>query len=256
MHNSEIPSGGIMRRIWKESFNVHTYEVDALGRLSLPLLGSLLQEAASRHAMHLGWGYQSLIMKDCIWVLTALKIQLDQDLRWNDRVIIRTWPSGRNKFFYFRDFTIENQNRVIFGNATTNWMIIDRKSRRPARPEIPETFDYATMKNLFDSQPHKWPVIETLIVQEVIQVRFDDLDINRHVNNIRYLDWMMRSIASDFRKRHRLKCFEIHFLSEATEQNEIGICLQQNGTELQHLLKQMQTGKAVSQAKSVWEPLQ
>ena len=245
-----------MKKIWKESFNVHTYEVDALGRLSLPVLCSLWQEAASRHATHLGWGYQSLIMKDCIWVLTALKIQLDQDLHWNDQVIIQTWPSGKNKFFYFRDFAIENQNGVVFGNATTNWMIIDRKSRRPARPEIPEVFDYTVMKNLFQSQPRKWPFMQTMTAGEVIHVKFDDLDINRHVNNIRYLDWMIRSIPSDFRKQQRLKLFEIHFLSEATEQNQIEIHLRQNQQEFEHLLKRSADGKAITQARSSWEPFQ
>ena len=246
----------VMEKIWKESFNVHTYEVDAMGRLSLPVLGSLLQEAASRHATHVGWGYQSLIMKNCIWVLTALRIRLDEDPCWNDRVVIHTWPSGKNKFFYFRDFTIENQSGVHFGNATTNWMIIDRQFRKPVRPEIPEIFDFTKMKKLFETQPRKWPVTGKIPLTETIHVKFDDLDINWHVNNIRHLDWMMRSIPSDFRKQHRLKLFEIHFLSEATEQNEIEIGLELNDTELQHLLKQRQTGKVISQAKSVWEPYQ
>ena len=49
---------------------------------------------------------------------------------------------------------------------------------------------------------------------------------------------------------------EIHFLSEATELNEIGIYNQQNDMEFQHLLKQQLTGKAVSQAKSFWESIQ
>ena len=246
----------VMEKIWNESFNVHTYEVDAMGRLSLPVLGSLLQEAASRHATHLGWGYESLIMKNCIWVLTALRIRLSQDPCWNDRVIIHTWPSGKNRFFYFRDFIIENQSGVSFGTATTNWMIIDREFRKPARPEIPEIFDYTKMKKLFETQPRKWPLTEKIPLTETVHVKFDDLDINRHVNNIRHLDWMMRSIPSDFRKQHRLKLFEIHFLSEATELNEIGIYNQQNDMEFQHLLKQQLTGKAVSQAKSFWESIQ
>lgn len=242
-----------MNKIWTESFNIHTYEVDALGRMSLPVLGSLLQEAASRHAVQLGWGYDALISQNCIWVLTALKIQMDRDPHWEDQIIIKTWPSGKNRFFYFRDFKIENQEGKFLGSATTNWIIINTATRKPVRLEIAEPFDYTEMDSLFEAQPKKWPVREEYPLIETIHVRFDDLDINNHVNNIRYFDWILRSVPSDFRKAHRLKTFEIHFLAEGVEEDKIDVFLHQDGQTLQHLLKRQSDGKSLTQALSQWE---
>lgn len=245
-----------MQKIWQEVFNVHTYEVDALGRMSLPVLGNMLQEAASRHASHLGWGYDALISQQCIWVLTALRIDLDRDPRWNDTITIDTWPSGRNRLYYHRDFRIKNQMNECLGTATTNWIIIDIKTRKPARVEIPQPVDYNEMERLYESQPRKWPVSDEMHLIETIGVRFDDLDINHHVNNIRYFDWMMRSIDSEFRRNHRMKTFEIHFLSEATDRDTVQISLHQGVHRIQHLLTRTQDDKSLTQAFSEWESME
>ncbi|MBN1780832.1 hypothetical protein JW948_06895 [bacterium] len=242
-----------MEKIWQERFNVHTYEVDALGKMSLPVLGSLLQETASRHANDLNWGYASLIQKNCIWVLTALKIEMTAYPEWDDTLMIETWPSGKNRLYYFRDFRIKNEQEQTLGIATTNWLIIDIDSRRPARPEITEPFDFTELGTVFPEPPRKWPVSEDITVIETVSVKFDDLDINNHVNNIRYFDWMLRSMEADFRKKHRLRSFEIHFLSEALENDRIQVALKQESGHFEHLLKQEDSGKSVAQARSSWE---
>ncbi len=245
-----------MHKIWKETFNVHTYEVDALGRMSLPVIGSLLQEAASRHATHLGWGYDFLISNQYIWVLTALRLDLKKDPQWNDEITIATWPSGKNRLYYYRDFRIGNKQGECLGTATTNWIILDVKSRRPARVQIPEPIDYNEMENLYESAPRKRPLSETIEPVETIDVRFDDLDINLHVNNIRYFDWILRSIDSDYRRKHRMKMFEIHFLSEATDSDSVTISLHRDGHLMQHLLTRQTDQKPLTQAVSEWEPFQ
>ncbi|MBN2105395.1 hypothetical protein JW835_15255 [bacterium] len=242
-----------IQKIWSDTYRVHTYEVDAEGRMSLPVLGSLLQESASRHANHLGWGYEVLTQKNCIWVLTALKIEMVNDAHWNDEVIIQTWPSGKNRLYYFRDFNIQTSGAKTLGKATTNWIMIDMDSRRPASAEIPEPFDYTQMNALFNKQPRKWPVPGNLSKIRTIQVQFDDLDINNHVNNIRYVDWMLRSLNSPFRKSYRLCEFEIHFTAEATDQDNIQVWLGQNKNAFEHLLIREKDNKAVAQALSVWE---
>jgi len=245
-----------IQKIWTDSYRVHTYEVDALGRMSLPVLGSLLQESASRHASHLGWGYDAMTRKNCIWVLTALKIELDRDPHWDETLIVQTWPSGKNRLYYFRDFSIKAPQGKCLGKATTNWIIIDVKTRRPAKPEIPESFDYTELNSVFKSQPRKWVLPDTLSSVDSVQVKFDDLDINNHVNNIRYIDWMLRSLESTFRKNHRLCQFEIHFTAEATDRDNIEVWLGRNGSEYEHILKQESTGKTIAQARSLWQSAQ
>jgi medium-chain acyl-[acyl-carrier-protein] hydrolase len=220
----------------------------------LSLLGSLLQESASRHADQLGWGYASLIQKNCIWVLTALRIEMEKDPRWNDQLTIETWPSGKNRFFYYRDFRILGEKNDFLGKAVTNWIVIDTKTRKPSRPEIPEPYDFSEMKSQFPEPPHKWTPPDSMDLTGSLHVQFDDLDINNHVNNVRYLDWMLRSLDSGFRRNHRLKAFEIHFISEAHDEDLIQVRIGRNSHECQHLLCRESDGKPIAQACSIWEP--
>ena len=48
-------------------------------------------------------------------------------------------------------------------------------------------------------------------------VRFSDLDLNGHMNNCRYLDWVGDTLPSSFHETHRVSEFTVNYLSEAWE---------------------------------------
>ena len=49
------------------------------------------------------------------------------------------------------------------------------------------------------------------------KVCFTDLDVNRHMNNTRYFDWIYDLLPGSFHGEKELKEFTICYLSEATE---------------------------------------
>ena len=52
-------------------------------------------------------------------------------------------------------------------------------------------------------------------------VRFTDLDINGHMNNCRYLDWICDLLPSDFHKDASAAEFTVCYLSEAREDETV-----------------------------------
>jgi acyl-ACP thioesterase len=48
-------------------------------------------------------------------------------------------------------------------------------------------------------------------------VCFTDLDLNGHMNNSRYLDWLMDLLPSDFHRDHPVKDFTLCYMNEARE---------------------------------------
>ena len=48
-------------------------------------------------------------------------------------------------------------------------------------------------------------------------VRYSELDLNGHMSNTRYLDWMEDLLPSSFHREHPLMDFTISYLSEARE---------------------------------------
>jgi medium-chain acyl-[acyl-carrier-protein] hydrolase len=47
-----------------------------------------------------------------------------------------------------------------------------------------------------------------------IDVRYDDIDINRHANNSNYLIWALETLEDDFRLNHFVKSIDIKYRKE------------------------------------------
>ncbi len=54
-------------------------------------------------------------------------------------------------------------------------------------------------------------------------VRNSDLDINQHVNNTKYAQWILDAIPYDYHRSLRLKTYSVNFLSETHLQDEVRV---------------------------------
>ena len=63
--------------IWKETYQIRSYEVDCRHRLSILSIFNFMQEAASRHAEALGVSIQQLLSENFTWLLSRLKIKIE-----------------------------------------------------------------------------------------------------------------------------------------------------------------------------------
>ena len=52
-------------------------------------------------------------------------------------------------------------------------------------------------------------------------VRFTDLDVNGHMNNARYLDWLADLLPGSFHQDHIIRDMTLGYLSEALEQDRL-----------------------------------
>lgn len=66
-----------MDGLFTAEFPVHSYEIDASGRVSLPGLCRFMQEAAWKHAERIGVGFRALLKERLLWVLARQRIAID-----------------------------------------------------------------------------------------------------------------------------------------------------------------------------------
>jgi acyl-ACP thioesterase len=202
--------------IWQASYEVRSYEVDAEGRLSSLALFNLLQDAASNHAQALGVSVQQLQAENRTWVLSRMRLSATGYPHWHDRLQVRTWPSGGNRVFAFRHFSVENDRGRPLAAAVSAWLVIDTESRRPQRidPFIQRLRPVSDVPGLCDPLD-KLPALAAAAGQKRFNVRYRDLDINRHVNNVSYIEWAVESLPRDRVAGHVAVDLEISFLGEA-----------------------------------------
>jgi medium-chain acyl-[acyl-carrier-protein] hydrolase len=242
--------------IFKEKYSVYAYEVDTNANAPITAIANYIQDIAAKHAEVLGWGFEDMLKKHQYWVLYRLRIDMKRYPVWREEVVIETWPSGIYKLFANRDFRITDKPGNVIGNATSAWLIIDRRSRRPQSPEsLHETLPGLDVSSDRKSV-EKLPSVPGRKDRKSYRVKYSDLDQNHHVNNVKYIQWIIDSYPDDFCAKNRIVNFEINYLSESSLGDIIGIesiCLNQSPLFYHHALFIADPEKEICRARVTWE---
>jgi acyl-ACP thioesterase len=86
-----------------------------------------------------------------------------------------------------------------------------------------------------------------------VKVRYADIDVNRHVNSSRYIDWIMDAYPLEFHRRNLLRVLEINFLSETLEDEVLSVRTRQTGAgAYAHSLRKADRSE-ICRARLEWE---
>jgi acyl-ACP thioesterase len=208
--------------MYQQNYTIRSYEVDAAGNLSVPSIFNLLQDSASGHALELGVSVPQLLVENYTWVLSRMILKMSRYPAWRDPIQIRTWPSGIQGAFALRDFEIRDQNSQSMGCSTSAWIVMDTRKRRPVRPTVfADRLKHAQKGHILDYELKKLPVQNGDFEEKRFNVRYSDLDINQHVNNVNYIEWLLESIPIFGDKTRNLSELEINFLGEAFQGDQV-----------------------------------
>ena len=204
------------RSVWQEEYRVRTYEVSADGSLNLTTLCNFMQECASNHAQHLGFGKEYLEKTKRMWALARLHLHVDRLPVVGSTIVVQTWPRGASGVFAFRDFMFYDVAGNGIAEATSSWLLLDIGSKRPGRPDrLLAGMHLETDRRALDSSLQKLSAPETPEILHRYTVRVSDIDVRNHVNNARYVEWLENAFRQIDDVTGALKSFEINFLAEA-----------------------------------------
>jgi medium-chain acyl-[acyl-carrier-protein] hydrolase len=210
--------------IWTDDYLIASYEVDARGKAPLPNLCKFMQETAYNHAFHLEFGYEHLKAQNRFWVLARLLIKIDRYPDWGEKIKLRTWPTGVDGLFACRDFRFVDNRGITLGGAASSWLILDAERRRPQRPgELKERIRFYPGERAVEGQPSRLPKLSHPGQGPFFPVQYSDLDLYNHVNNARYIQWVLDSYAPEMHRDYEVETFEINFLAEAKMGDEAAI---------------------------------
>ena len=186
-------------------WQVRTYEWGPDGFATLPTICNYLQEAASLNAESLKFSKSDFNAagENISWVLTRLKVRMDRFPAWEDHVHVATWPRGGRKIVAWRDFLLTDDAGGVFGRATSEWMLIDLATRKvvPVPQEVFDAADTSRSAAFGDEEfvRFRWPAEATGVVSQMFRARRGDIDLNGHVNNVHYVEWMLEALPDGFR---------------------------------------------------------
>ncbi len=213
---------------WKDNYFINWHEADFKGNASLVTICNFLQETALRNAEHLGFGYSELDKSDQIWVVLRWLIKMDKYPRWRDEIIVETWPRPPERLFALRDYEIKAHDGAHLGAATSTWLVVDAKTHRPQKPDLLNDAAHLTTDKLaVGKNADSIKIPEGMALKQSHQVMIGEIDNYGHVNNSRYVEWVLNLFDQHFHKNHAISEFQINFLNEATFNQEIELFLKQ-----------------------------
>ncbi len=237
---------------YTRSFLLTAADCNAQMELPLPALAQSIVEVATDHANLLGVGHTRLLRDGNAWVLLRLTLEMERMPREGEEYVVTTWVEDFNRRFSERCFEITvrpaplnspprggatksaeasvgesgtkeapplggGMGGACIGHVRTIWTVIDSATRQSASLD--------GLENLLEVvNPHKlaWqraPRVRPADFADAepwhYTVRVSDIDSNRHLTAMRYLQLMLDSWSLDFYDTHRITRFEIAYSTEA-----------------------------------------
>ncbi len=176
-----------------------SYELDHRGSMPVWVMYRYLQEAAELNAVDLGFDTEALLSRSLTWMLARLQLRSGEPPAGRSRLIAETWPSGIVSRFAQRDFRLYVDGAdTAFVAATSYWLLIDINRKRPVTVE-----NILGREHIVDV-PHAvadpFPAIQPAgdpVFSAEFRVRRSDLDMNDHVNNVHYVEWLAEAVPED-----------------------------------------------------------
>ena len=197
-----------------QTYPVYSFLMNRQGRLGLYSLLNLLQDTSMAHSNSLGHGHQKTSAeKHAFWVLTRQKVSMKDWPHWNSEITIRTWVRPADGAFAIRDFEISVGKNVI-GEAVTSYLLLDSVTRKP-KSKGAGFLDYAAREEghlLFEAEKIAPRTGATTVAR--FEVRNSDIDMNNHVNNTRYSQWILDAIPIERHSQVVLRDYAVNFVAE------------------------------------------
>jgi len=236
-------------------YAIRSYECDRNGQLRLVTLLNIFQDAADSHANLMGLGYDFCRSRGLAWVGSNYHIKIVRLPRWHETVHIITWPSEERHFGAIRDFRVEDEKGDTLITASSQWILIDFNKKRPVclKDNLP---DYQVIpEKALESDFSKLPNTEHISLRTEVKVRYDDIDVNKHVNNAVYPLWATEAVDETFRLQHTPEELEIAFKKEGHYGETIDISTQMDDLVSLHSIQALSDGRELAKIRIRWKKL-
>lgn len=207
----------LLSKIGSFNFHIESYVCDFKEQATLTVIGNFILQAATIHAQQRGFGYEAISKDNAAWVLSRIALEMDEYPGYDQNLTVETWIEDVTRYFTQRCFRFINHEKKIIGYARTIWAAIDVISRRPIdlltwRPDLADYIDVSIDCPV--GKPSKIPAVEEIESTSGYTVRYSDIDINRHMNSVKYIEHMLDVFDLDTFRKSNIHRFEMVYLTE------------------------------------------
>ena len=244
----------MLSKIGSFKFHVESYLCDFRGKVTLPVMGNFILQAATIHAQQRGFGYEAISKDNVAWVLSRLSIEMNDYPNHDEDLIVETWIEDVTRLFTQRCFRFNNNKGETIGYARSIWAAIDMKTRKPIdiaswRSDIG---DY--IENSITCPVEKPAKISGVDGDPIIgySVRYSDIDINRHMNSIKYMEHTINVFDLEIFRQKNIHKFEMVYLAEGVFGDKLKL-YKQEINPYEFLIDTKKGDESICRSRIVWK---
>ena len=182
-----------------ENFKMGLTDIEKDNKIKNIAILKMLENIGSYHSDIAGYGTNDIPIKKLSWILLDWKLKVIKRPTYGENLEIHTWARVANKFFTYRDFEIYDGNKNLCAIATSKWTLVNIEEGKMSKitedvinsykPEEKEVFEEEKLEKL--QEPKEF------ISNITYTVKRKDIDINKHMHNLYYLDLAYEALPED-----------------------------------------------------------
>ena len=151
----------------------------------------MFQKIAGEHSRACGYGKEWTFDRGLFWVLVRDNVEVLRLPRYGETVTVRTWVGKPRLSLFPRFYDMISSGGEVLVKSSSTWAIMNAATRSFARQEE-HGMEFADSAHgdeipLKEKLPRE-PFADGEVHMADFSVPFSYLDVNRHMNNTRYLD--------------------------------------------------------------------
>lgn len=176
--------------IIEEEFRTGIKDIEKEGLISNKAILEILENIASYHSDKIGHGPLDIKETKTSWILLEWKIKVIKRPIYGEKLDVKTWARTFTKAFSYRDFEIYDKNKNLCVIGSSKWVLTNSETKKIIRitEEIGRRYGTEDQNVFQEYEIEKIEEPEKYTNQKEYTVMRRDIDLNKHMHNIYYLD--------------------------------------------------------------------
>ena len=209
----------LLSKVGSYEFTAEPFHCDFAHKLFMGHLGNHLLNAADYHSDERGYGMNYLNPLHKTWVLSRLAVEMEEMPKAYDRFFVDTWVDSAMRYFTNRNFAVRSRDGKVYGYGRSVWALIDTDSRQST--DLLAVHD-GLINQYIDTdtpcpiaKPGRVKMSDRAEYVRTIDTYYNDVDVNGHVNSVKYIEHVLDLFSLDWYKTHRISRFEVAYVAES-----------------------------------------
>jgi len=202
--------------IYTQDFKTTLEDIDKNAYITNKAILRFFENTATYHSDSIGGGIKAVEETGLTWIVLDWRVKVINRPKYGEKLKVRTWSRGIQKFFAFRDYELVNDNDEILALGTSKWVLMDINKNRMVllNDELMARYESEDRPAFDENQLSKIESPSEFSNEINYTVMRKDIDFNKHMHNLYHFDLAYEVLPGELYENSTFDNFRITYKIE------------------------------------------